>query len=150
MNKFFTLLALTATVAIAQEKCSKLTCNSPQVSVKSPADQSKYCECQCGYTTGALTCPAGEEPSSADCGCVTSDPCAGKSCDDKADPARWMMTETCACEPAEGEDRCDAIYEGAFTMADGTDCPAGDMEGEAGAVAQTASLALAVVAAMLF
>ena len=149
MNKFFTLLALTASVAIAQEKCSKISCNSPQVSVSPNND--KYCECQCGYTTGALTCPAGEEPSSADCGCVTSDPCAGQTCDDKAEPTRWMMDETCSCVPAEGEDPCDAMYEGAFTMADGTDCPAGEgMEGEAGAVAQTASLALAFAAAMLF
>ena len=150
MNKFFTLLALTATVAIAQEKCSKLTCNNPQVSVKVPADQTKYCECQCGYTTGALTCAAGEEPSTADCGCVTSDPCAGQTCDDKAVPERWMMDETCSCVPAEGEDPCDMMYDGAFTQADGSDCPTMDMEGEAGAVAQTASLALAFAAAMLF
>ena len=83
--------------------------------------------------------------------CVTSDPCAGQNCDDKADPTRWMMDDTCTCVPAEGEDPCDAVYEGAYTQADGTDCPAEDMmESEAGAVAQTASLALAVVAALLF
>ena len=147
MNKFFTLLALTAVVANAQTKCSKLTCDSPQVSVKV---DSKNCECQCGYTTGALTCAAGEEPSTADCGCVTSDPCAGQSCDDKAVPEKWMMNETCSCVPAEGEDPCDMMYDGAFTQADGSDCPSTVMDSEAGAVAQTASLALAFAAAMLF
>ena len=148
MNKFFTLLALTAAVADAQTKCSKVNCTSPQVKV--PLENDKYCECTCGYTSGALTCPAGEEPSSADCGCVTSDPCAGQSCDDKAVPSKWMMNDQCACVPAEGEDPCDMMYDGAFTQADGSDCPPTVMDSEAGAVAQTASLALAVVAAMLF
>ena len=149
MKQFFTILALTATVAVAQQdKCSKLQCADPLTSV-TDAGQTKNCTCLCKFENGTA-CPAGEEKSAAGCECVTSDPCAGQTCDDKEDPARWMMDAECACVPAAGEDPCDAVYAGAFTQEDGTDCPAGDMEGEAGAVAQTASLALAVVAALLF
>ena len=150
MKSFFTVLALTATMVVAQQdKCSKLNCNSPLTSITDPG-QSKYCTCQCSFTNGTA-CPEGQEASTAGCECITSDPCAGQTCDDKDMPSMWMMDDTCACVPAEGSDPCDAMYEGAFTMADGTDCPAAAAEeGEAGAFAQTASLALAVVAALLF
>merc|ERR1711971_1263926 len=116
----------------------KLSCDAPLTSVPD-AGQTKYCSCQC-----VLSCPAGQEQSSAGCECIDADPCAGQTCDAKADPSRWMMNASCAC---------DAVYEGAFKQADGSDCPAGGeegMEGEAGAIAQTAGLALAFAAALLF
>ena len=148
MNKFFTLLALTATCAFAQrDKCSKLECAAPLSSVPE-AGQTKWCNCEC-----ALSCGEGQEASTAECACVDADPCAGQTCDDKADPSRWMMDATCACGPAEGEDACDAAFAGT-AAAEAADCPAGtegDMaEGEAGAIAQTAGLALAFAAALLF
>ena len=147
MKSFLAILALTATIASAADKCNSLSCSDPLKSVPD-AGQTKYCTCQCKYDHGD-SCPAGEEKAASGCECMTSDPCAGQMCD-KTPAERWMMDDACACAPATGEDPCDAMYEGMFTMADGTDCPAGDMEGESGAVAQTASLALAVVLAMLF
>ena len=149
MRQFLSVLALTATVAVASEKCKSISCTSPFVSV--PTSDSKYCDCLCAYSNGTA-CPAGQEAATdGSCGCVDSDPCAGSNCDDKAEPARWMMDADCMCAPAMDEDRCDAIYGGAFSAADGTDCPAGEVDmGESGAVAQTVTIALAIVAAMLF
>ena len=123
MRSFLTVLALTATAAIAAEKCTSISCASPLMSY--PSSESKivnYCTCECPYNNGTA-CPAGQMADTAACGCV-DDPCAGSNCDDKAEPVRWMMDAECMCVPGTWEDPCDAIYGGAYTMArNGTDCP---------------------------
>ena len=78
------------------------------------------------------------------CGCEDIPaPACELTCED-----RWSLDEAnCACVPAEGEDPCDAIYGGAFTMADGSDCPA--EEAESGAM-HLATAAFAIAASLLF
>ena len=142
MNKFIALLALTATLAEAQSgKCSSLTCSAPERPDKNGSGKS--CVCECNATKNG--CPAGQQAIAGGCGCEDIPPTCDTTCDE-----RWQLDEeNCACVPADGEDPCDAIYEGAFTMEDGSDCPAMDMEEGSGATA-LATAAFAIAASLLF
>ena len=67
-----------------------------------------------------------------------------------------LDAELCECVPAEGEDPCDPIFGGAFTMTDGSDCPPtlevshwGVEEDYSGAM-QLATAAFAIAASLIF
>merc|ERR1712083_302037 len=144
MKQFVTVLALTASTAFAATKCGKTNCTGDFIEVDDPNESnSKYCICECKFISQG--CAEGEELATEGCGCVATAPTCDKTCDEF-----WTLdAAACECKPAEGEDPCNERYEGKFSAADGSDCPAGDEEGS-GAVAQAASMAVAIVAALLF
>ena len=144
MNKFIAILALTAALAEAQSgKCSSLTCN-PETPDKTGSGKSCVCECL-ATKDGACEAAGLRNAEDGSCGCEEIPAvCDIETCDD-----RWMLDSAlCECVPAEGEDPCDAIYGGAFTMADGSDCPAAE-ETESGAM-HLATAAFAIAASLLF
>ena len=144
MNKFITLLALTAALAEAQSgKCSSLTCN-PETPDK--IGSGKSCVCECTATKdGACEAAGLRQNEDGSCGCEEIPAvCDIETCDE-----RWQLdSELCECVPAAGEDPCDAIYGGAFTMEDGSDCP--ETEDTTSGAMHLASAAFAIAASLLF
>ena len=131
MKQFVTILALTAATAFAG-KC-KLDCDDPFM----VNDDCSACVC-------SSACGENQTQDAATCACADPEPVCEEVCGERL----MLNEEACACEPAEGEDRCDPFYEGAFTDAEGNECPATE-EVESGAMT-LASAAMAIAATLLF
>ena len=138
MKQFLTIAALTATTAYAG-RC-KLECPSP-LTVN---DDCTICICP------LTACDGDQVVDSHACECIDPPP----PCDDKECRDRYTLNEdTCECDPAAGEDRCDEYFEGKFNQENGDECPApgeGDGEEGSGALAQLATMSFAFTATLLF
>ena len=138
MKQFLTLAVLAATAYT--QRC-KLDCPSPL------AVNEDCTICICPLTA----CDGEQVVDQHACECIDPPP----PCDDKECRDRYTLnTDTCECNPAAGEDPCDEYFNGKFTQADGSECPApgeevsADKEGS-GAMAQLATMSFAVAATLL-
>ena len=131
MKQFVTILALTAATTFAA-RC-RLECDAPFM-----------VDADCTACVCSSACGENQTQDAATCECADPEPVCEEVCGERL----TLNEEDCACEPAEGEDPCDPFYEGAFTDAEGGECPAAE-EAEAGAMT-LASAAFAIAATLLF
>ena len=108
-------LVFAATASLAYSRCR---INCPDGFTKNE----DICLCQC-----LLNCVEPNILDSTACECYVPPPeavCGDVTCENKLEPEKWQLNlDSCVCEPADGVDPCDDTFNGAFTDANGNDCP---------------------------